>query len=221
MRLEAAKEFGPEGLGLGRTGAQPDNLSSPVGVDRDGEYRGHAHDAPALPDLQVGRIELDIGPVAGERAVEELADTLVDVFTKLQDGTLRDAGEPHGLDEFVDPARRHPTDPGFLDDGDERLLRCPPGLEEAREVGTLLQLQHPQVQRAEPGIERAVAVAVAVRRPPLGALMAAGADHALDIGLYDQLQNRLRDGAEEIILVVLLKQLGEAHGGLGHRGLLR
>ncbi len=40
-------------------------------------------DAPALALLEVGCVEPQIRPVAGQRAVEEGADTLVDVlFTR-------------------------------------------------------------------------------------------------------------------------------------------
>lgn len=49
--------------------------------------------------------------------------------------------------------------------------------------------------------------------------MASGADHTFNVGFHDELKNRLGDGAEEITLVVLLKQLGEGHAGLGHRNL--
>ncbi|PZX11886.1 hypothetical protein LX81_03762 [Palleronia aestuarii] len=130
-------------------------------------------------------------------------------------------GEPHGLDELVNPACKHAADPRLLDHGYERFLRCPARLEETGKVAPLPQLRHAQSQRPEPGVERAVAIAIAVGGPPLGPLVAAGADDALDVGLNDQLQDRLGDGTEEIALVVLLKQLGQAHGDLGHRRFFR
>ena len=95
------------------------------------------------------------------------------------------------------------------------------GLEEAREVRALPQLWHPQVQRAEPGVEEPIAIAVAVGGASLGPFVATGANDALHIGFDDQLEDRLGDGAEKVALVMLLKQLGQAHGGLGHRGSLR
>jgi hypothetical protein len=121
------------------------------------------------------------------------------------------------------PGASHWTAIGPRDNGErhERLLRRPPRLEEAREARALPQLRHAQVQRPEPRVERAVAVAVAPGRAAFGTLVPAGADHPLDVAFHDQLQNRLGDGSKEVALVVLLKQLGEAHGGLGHRRSLR
>jgi hypothetical protein len=51
--------------------------------------------------------------------------------------------------------------------------------------------------------------------------MTPGANDTLHVSLHEQLQDRLGDGAEEIALIVLLKQLGERHAGLGHRRSLR
>ena len=45
-------------------------------------------------------------------------------------------------------------------------------------------------------------------RAPLGALVPAGANHSFDVGLHDELQDRLGDRSEEIARAVLLKQLG-------------
>src|SRR5512134_529440 len=78
--LERAQELGPEGLGFGRADGQADDLAPPVGVDRHRDHRGNRDDPTALADLQIGRVEPDIGPVAGERAFEELADALVDLL---------------------------------------------------------------------------------------------------------------------------------------------
>ncbi len=80
---------------------------------------------------------------------------------------------------------------------------------------------HPQVQRAETGIERAIAVSVAPRRSLADAFMPAGADQALDIGLHDQLEDSFGDAAEEAALVMLGQKLGQVHVDLGHRGLRR
>ena len=45
---------------------------------------------------------------------------------------------------------------------------------------------------------------LAVRHPGAAALVPASADHALDIGLHDQLQDGLGDRAERVALVMLL-----------------
>ena len=73
-----------------------------------------------------------------------------------------------------------------------------PGLQEAREVAAGAQLRDLEVERAEPGVEAALAVAVALGRALGTALVPAGADQALDVGLHDQLQHALRHRAEEV-----------------------
>ncbi len=50
-------------------------------------------------------------------------------------------------------------------------------------------------------------------------LMLACADQAFDIGLHDQLQNSLGNGAKKVTTVLLFQKLGKVHVRLGHRGL--
>jgi hypothetical protein len=90
------------------------------------------------------------------------------------------------------------VDPGFLNDGDERPLGRLARLEEGREVGALAQLRDPQVERAEPGLQRPVAVAVAPGRPPGAALVPAGADHPVHLELHQPLQHQLGHLLQEI-----------------------
>ena len=61
---------------------------------------------------------------------------------------------------LFDPARRHPANPGLLDDGDQRLFRRLARLQERREVAARPQLLDLEIERAKPCVERAVAVAV-------------------------------------------------------------
>lgn len=112
-------------------------------------------------------------------------------------------------------------DPGFLNDGDERPLGRLARLEEGREVGALAQLGDPQVERAEPGLQRPVAVAVAPGRPPGAALVPAGADHPVHLELHQPLQHQLGHLLQEIAGATLLQQLQQCHFLLGHRLPLR
>ncbi len=66
---------------------------------------------------------------------------------------------------------------------------------------------------APPSVERAVAIPVAAGDAAVAALVPAGADHASDVGLQDQPENTRGDGAQEVALIMLLKQLGEGHVG--------
>jgi len=63
-------------------------LAAPVGIHGHGDYCGDGDDAPALAHLQVGGVEPHIRPVAGERAVQELAHAVVDVLAQLGDGEV-------------------------------------------------------------------------------------------------------------------------------------
>ncbi len=76
--LQGAQELGPEGLRFGWTNAQSDDLTAPFGVGGHGDHGCDRHDPPALSLLEVCGIEPEIGPLAGQRAVQELADPLVD-----------------------------------------------------------------------------------------------------------------------------------------------
>jgi hypothetical protein len=210
-----------EGLGLGGADVQADDLAPPLGIAGDGDYGGNRDDAPALALAEIGGVEPEIGPFAGERSVEEGADPLVDVLAELGDGGLRDAGQAHGLDQVVHPAGRDAADPGFLDDRHQGLLGGLAGLQEGREVGALAQLRDAQLQGAEPGVEGAVAEAVAVVQALAGALVPAGADQALHIGLHEHLQHRLGDAAQEVAVSCFRQELGQWQSVLGHRVLGR
>ena len=188
---------------------QPDDLAPSVGVDGHGDYRGHRDDPAALADLEVGRVEPEVGPLALQGAPQEGADALVDVATELGDARLRDAAHAHGLHQVVDLARGHPGDPGLLDHRDQRLLHRLAGLEEAREVRAGPELRDPKVQRSQPGLERPVAVAVAPGGSLGRALVAPGSNEALDVGLHDDLKHALGDGAEEVLVATLRQELGQ------------
>ncbi len=217
--FEGPQELHPEGLRFRRAKPQADDLPAPVGVGGDGDYGGHRDDPSAPTHLEVGGVEPDIGPVAGERTVQEIVHPLVDILAELGDRALGDAGEPHRLRQLVDTTGGDATDPGFLDHGNQGPLGGLARLQEAGEIAALPQLGHLQVQRAQAGIERALAIAVAPGGSALSPLMPAGADQSLDIGLHEKLKNGLGDGAQKIALIVLLQKLGKVHVGLGHRGL--
>ena len=185
----------------------PDDLAPAIVRDRHSDYRGHRNDATAVADFEIGGVQPQIGPLALQRAIEEGIDPLVDVLAELGNLALRDARQAHCLHQPVDAAGRHAADPGFLNDGHQCLLRGLARLEEGREVGALAQLGDAQAQWPEPGIERAVAVAIAVIEPIAGALVPTGADKPFDIGLHQDLQHRFRDSSQEISFAALLQQL--------------
>ena len=87
---ELAQEGRPEGLGLRGADVQTDDLAPPIGVDRHGDYRRDRDDAAALAHLQVGGVEPEIGPLAGQGTLQEGQDPLVDVLAELGDLALAD-----------------------------------------------------------------------------------------------------------------------------------
>ena len=218
---QAVQEPQPERLRFQRADVQADDLAPAVGVDRHSDYRRDGDDAPALPLLQIRCIEPQIRPVASERPVEESLHALVDVLAQLADLALADPTQPHCLHQVLDPARRHATDPGFLDHRDQCLLGHFAGLEERREITALPQLRNAQLQPAEPGIEHAVAEAIAPGCALAAAFIASGADQAVHIHLHQQLQHRLRHAAQKITITGLLQKLGQRQSLLGHRVLSR
>jgi len=70
-------------------------------------------------------------------------------------------------------------------------------------------------------VEAAGTMPVAVVEPLGRVLAAASADHAVDVGLHQELQHDLGGGTQEVAVVGLLQQLDPCHSLLGHRGLRR
>ena len=92
---QGLEEAGPKGFRFGRADLKPDDLTPAVGVDRDGDYRRHRDDPPALALLEIGGVQPEIGPFAFQGPLQEGLHPLVDVLAELGDLRLRDAGEPH------------------------------------------------------------------------------------------------------------------------------
>ena len=66
-----------------------------------------------------------------------------------------------------------------------------------------------QVERAEPTVERPVAIAVAPRAAVAGAFVPPRVDQAVDVGLNDNLQHALGNAAQEIAVSGLRHELGK------------
>eukprot|EP01137_Pigoraptor_chileana_P013759 Opistho-2@67633 len=203
------EEGRPERFGFGRADVQADDLAPALGVDGHGDYRGDTDDPPPLAHLEIGGIEPEVGPVAGKRSLEKGMDALIDVLAQLRHGGLGDAGHAHCLHQLIDAPGADASDPCLLDDRDQRLLDGLPGLQKAGKVGAGPQLGDLQVERAEPGIEAAVTVAIAPGRALAGAFVPASADETVDIGLHNDLQHALGDRAQEISISGLRHQFSK------------
>src|SRR5436305_13026946 len=90
---QALEEARPEGLGLGRADMQADDLAPALAIDRNRDYRRDRDNATAFALLQVGRVQPEIRPIAGERAIKEGVHPLVDLLAQLRDLRLADPGQ--------------------------------------------------------------------------------------------------------------------------------
>ncbi len=214
---QALQEARPERLGVRGPEAEPDDLAPAFRIHGDRDYGGDRHDPAALAHLEVGRVQPEVRPLAFQGPLQEAADALVDVLAELRDGAPRDPRETHGLHQLVHPAGGHAADPRHLHDRRQRLLAHFPRLEKRREVGALAELGDTELERAQPGVERPVAVPVAVVQAVGGALVPAGADHPFDVRLHQQLQHRFRHSTQEVPFAGLLQQLRQWQSVLGHR----
>ena len=67
-RVQPPQEVHPERLRFRGANAGTDDLSAPVCIGSNGDYRGHRDDPAALPGPKAGGVEPQIGPLACERA---------------------------------------------------------------------------------------------------------------------------------------------------------
>jgi hypothetical protein len=102
---EAAEELRPEDLRLRGAGGHAQHLALAVLVHRDGHYDGAADDAAVLADLEISRVEPEVGPSALDAALEEGLDPLVDVRAEPAHLALRDPGAAHGARRRSSTAR--------------------------------------------------------------------------------------------------------------------
>ena len=160
---QRAQEFGPEGLGLGRTDRHAQHLAPALVVDCHRDGHRDRDDASGLAYLHIGRVQREIGPVAFQRPVEKAADLVVDLAAQPGDLALGDAGHAHGLHQVVDRAGGHTLDIGLLDHRRQRLLSHPPRLQEDGEIAPLPELRDLQRHRAGTGLPTPLAIAVAMR----------------------------------------------------------
>ena len=94
-----------------------------VTVDTDGDDDGDRDDAAGPPNLYVGRVHPEVGPVAFDRAIEEGLHTYIDLLAQPADLTLRNAAHAHGFDQIVHRPGRYALNIGFLNNGGQCLLR--------------------------------------------------------------------------------------------------
>jgi hypothetical protein len=88
---QRAQKLGPERLGLGGADCDAQHLASAIAVDGDGDDHRDRDDATGGANLEVGRIQPEIGPVAFQRPVKERGDLVVDLGAQAAHLALGDA----------------------------------------------------------------------------------------------------------------------------------
>jgi hypothetical protein len=214
---ELAQELGPDRLGLGSAYVQTQNLAPPVGVHPDGDDDGDRDDPPAAPDLEVGGVDPQVGPIAFERAVQERLHLAVDLLAQAAHLALGDARHAHGLDEVIDRPRRDALNIGLLDHRRQRLLGHAPGFQKAREVAALPELRDAQFDR--PGARLPVPVTISVAlRPPRRVLLAIGrAGHSTDLQFHQPFGRKANHLAQKVRVRGLLDEVAQVRHVGGHR----
>jgi hypothetical protein len=187
---QRAQKLGPESLGLGGADGDAQHLASAIAVDGDGNDHRDGDDATGGANLEVGRIQPEIGPVAFQRPVKEGGDLVVDLAAQAADLALGDAGHAHGFDQFVDRTGRHALDISLLNNRGERLLGHPARFQKGREIAALAQLRDAQLDRAGAGLPHPVAIAVAVIDALRAAFPMRGAGQILDFQLHQALRGK-------------------------------
>jgi len=201
---EPAQELGPERLGLGLADIDREDLPSPGLVNPVRDHQRLVDHAPAVADLLDLRIQEQIRVGALQRPRPERLHVLIERLADPADLALAHP-QPQALDQLVHPPRRDPADVRLLHHRQQRLLRAPARLEEAREVAALTDLGDLQLDLPGPGVPPPRPIPVAMRRPILRATLAVlGADQLRHLEL--QHLRRHRSGRLADHIGVLIEQ---------------
>ena len=130
------------------------------------------------------------GPVV-QRPFAEVADQLVELAGHHRDLRLRQTGDPQRLHQPVHPPGRDPEQVAGRDHRGQRCLGPAASLEQPLgEVGALAQLGDRDVEGPDPGVEVAVAVAVAAVGPRRVPGAVGGTADAVGIGGEQRVDER-------------------------------
>ena len=224
--LDEAADEGRPGTALVVAGREVESEHAPLAGRRHaGRDEGrHRHDPPALADLDVGGIEPQIGVrLVTERAGAERLDLGVERRADPADLTPAERGDAEGLDEILDPPRRHAEHIGLLDDREEGSLGPPARLQEAREVRAVANARDGQVHRAHPSVPAPVAIPVAAGQSTFRVALTLGYPGQFgDLGLHDRVGEHPDALPQEVGIALgdrLADRLEHGHPVLGHCGL--
>jgi hypothetical protein len=222
QRCQAAHEGEPSGAVLGGNHVEAERLAEAVPVDADGVHDADVDGAAALAALDHQRVESDVRVRrAVERPGTEVLNDLVEALRQPRDLALRHPLDPELLHQLLDPPGRDTGQVGIRDHRHERLLRPAPRLQQpVREVRTLAQLRQRELDRADPCVPVALAVAVAAVDPLRRALAVAGAADSIGVCAHQRLRELLDHRPQQIrmsFLQLLAQPARHIHPLLDHR----
>lgn len=105
----APEEGCPESLSFRRPDTEAHNLPIALCVPGHGNDGRDGNDEATLALFEVGRIQLQIGPIADKRMIKDDVDAVADILASLADGTLADPNQPHRLNQVLAAPRRDAT----------------------------------------------------------------------------------------------------------------
>jgi hypothetical protein len=139
------------------------------------------------------------------KRLHHLVELLADAGDPALPGTARqgrcvDPGQSQSLQQIVHSPGTDPFDIGLLHHRQERLLRPPPGLQQAREVGPVAHLGNTQRDLSHACLPHPLPMTVAVSPALRGALVAAGPNLLGCLQLHDRLGQPLQAFLQESLI---------------------
>ena len=218
---QAAQKLAPERFCLAGPRRQSQHPPLAGLAHPDGQHGGQAHDAVILAHFQVDRIKPHVRVAVFQRPLAELLDQGIQLLADPRHLALVHAGQPQALQQGLHLAGADACDIRLLHHRKERLLRPPPGFQQAWVVTALAQLRNGQLDRAHPGIPVArLSVAVALRRAVRRPLIAQSPDLLTDLLFHDQLRQQTHAFAQEVAVQIgvdLAQVLRQCHTRCCHR----
>ena len=123
------QEGQPEGAVLAGAHVQPQHLPLARRRHPDGDDHGHRDHPAVVAHLDEGRVQPDVGVGPGEPPGAEALHLLVQGLAHPRDLALGDPLQAQRLHQLVHPPGGDALHVGLLDDGHQRPLRPPAGLQ--------------------------------------------------------------------------------------------
>jgi hypothetical protein len=221
---QVGEERVPRRTGLGRGDLDAEDLTVPVVVDPGRHEHDRVDHASVLADLHRERVGGHEGerPRVGERSGAERGHLLVEVGSHPRDLRLRQRRDPQRRDELVHPPRGDTEEVAGRHHADQCRFGTLPALEQpVGEVRAGAELGDRDVDRADPGIQLAVPVAVSGVHPLRIGLAVIGATHRVRVSGEQRVDHRGQQRAQQIrrrVGQALLQQGGRVENvRSGHR----